>query len=142
MGESSLRLAVAYFVPQTLDVSDSAQATATFYAGTVRLAYCPLLVAGPKLSVFGCAGVVSGLMVASGHGGGYGRTPARGLLALDGALTLDRRLLGPWALSLTGGVGLTAFRPEFSYDAASGAIHVYRRSAFDARLEIGVAYRF
>jgi hypothetical protein len=139
---NSLRFALAYFGAQTLDVRGRAGASAKLYLVTLRAAYCPLLAADPTVSVFACAGLESGLMVAQGQGGGYDRAPARGLLALDGALTVDWSLTGPWALSLTGGAALTPYRPRFSYQTVPEAIEVQRRGILEGRLEIGLAYRF
>ena len=142
-GVHSLRFALAYLGAQTSNVRDRDGASATLYVVTARAAYCPLLAASRKLSVFGCAGLESGVMVGHGRGGGYANSPALGLLALDGALTLDRTLAGPWAMSLTAGAALTPFRPTFLYQTAEGkALEVQRRSALEGRLEIGVAYRF
>jgi hypothetical protein len=142
-GMHSLRFALAYFGAQTQDVPEHARARATLYVTTARVAYCPLLAASRKVSVFGCVGVESGLMVARGQGGGYDNSPARGLLALDGGLTVDRSLAGPWALSLTAGAALTLFQPTFSYRTADEReIYVHRPGALEGRLEIGLAYQF
>jgi hypothetical protein len=139
---NSLRFALAYFGAQTHDVPGRPGASAKLYLATVRAAYCPLLAANPKVSVFACAGFESGLLVAHGQGGGYDSTPAQGLFALDGALTVDWGLTGPWALSLSAGASVTPVRPRFTYETASEAIEVYRRSPLSGRLEIGLAYRF
>ncbi|HEX2673000.1 MAG TPA: hypothetical protein VHM25_19100 [Polyangiaceae bacterium] len=139
---NSLRFALAYFGAQTRNVPGRSGASAKLYLVTARAAYCPLLAADPKVSVFGCAGLESGLMVGRGQGGGYDSTPVRGLLALDGALTVDWSLAGPWALSLTTGAAVTPLRPRFTYQTAEEAIEVYRRSPLEGRLEIGLAYRF
>ncbi|HYQ04135.1 MAG TPA: hypothetical protein VER96_35930 [Polyangiaceae bacterium] len=139
---NALRFSVAYFGAQTLEIPEHPGAGAKMYLVTARAAYCPLLAANPRVSVFGCAGLESGLMVAHGEGGGYDDTAIHGLLALDGALTVNRSLGGPWALSLTGGAAVTPVRPQFSYQTSSGAIDVYRRSALEGRLELGLAYQF
>jgi len=139
---NSLRFALAYFGAQTVAVPDRPEASVTFYLVTARAAYCPLLAAAPKLSVFGCAGLESGLMVGHGQGGGFNNSPARPLLALDGALTVDWAPSSPWAASLTSGAALTPFRPQFSYQTTPEPIDVHRPSYLDGRLEIGLSYRF
>lgn len=142
LGADSVRLAFAYFAPQARPVPERTGVEASFYAGSARFAYCPMLAARSTTSVFGCAGLASGVMVASGQGGGYDATAQRWLLALDAAVTVDRSLVGPWALSLTMGAGLALYRPIFSYDTADAPIRVYRRGAFEGRFEIGASYRF
>lgn len=142
IGNGSLRLALAYFAPQTRAVPDRPNTNATLYLATARLSYCALLAASPQASVFGCGGLGSGAIVASGQGGGYDRTPVRALFVLDGSLTLEEKLYGPWALSVSSGAGVTPLRAKFSYQTGSGAILVHRQGALEGRLEIGVAYRF
>jgi len=139
---NSLRFSLAYFGPQSLEVPDRPGVSAKLYLGTARAGYCPVLAANPRLSVFGCLGLESGLMVAQGQGGGYDNTAVHVLFALDGALTVDRILYGPWAISFTGGAAVTPVRPQFSYETSSGRIAVYRRSALEGRFEAGLAYRF
>ncbi len=139
---NSLRFALAYFGAQTIEVSGRPEVSVKLYLVTARAAYCPQLGNHRKVSVFACAGIESGLMVARGQGGGYDNTPARALFALDGALTVDWALVGPWATSLTGGAALAPFRPQFSYRTAAEPIDVYRRGVLEGRLEIGLSYRF
>jgi hypothetical protein len=81
-------------------------------------------------------------MVAHGQGGGYGNTPVRGLFALDGALSVDWAVAGPWAVSLTPGAAVAPYRPQFSYQTGSEQVQVHRRDALEGRLEIAWAYRF
>ena len=138
----SLRFSLAYFAAQTRAVPNHADASATLYVATARAAYCPSLAASRRISVFGCAGLESGFTVARAQGGGYRNTPARALLALDGALSADYTLAGRWLLGVTTGAALTPFRPEFSYLATSGRIEVARRSALEGRLEFALGYRF
>jgi hypothetical protein len=137
-----LRISAAYLSAQTRGVDVRPGVDTSLYAGTLRAAYCPVLAGGQRYMVFGCAGLESGVMVARGHGAGYDAAPARPLLGLDAALTVDRALTGPWALSATAGASLTPLRPTFSYQTVSGSIPVYRRSAVEGRFEIGLAYRF
>jgi hypothetical protein len=143
VGADAVRLGLAYFGAQTASVPGRAEVGATVYVGTARLGYCPLLATGPSIYVYGCAGFEAGVMAAHGFGGAYHQSPRRALVALDGAVSVDRTLSKRWAATLTAGASATPYRPSFAYQTATGSEETLaRRDALEGRLEIGLALRF